>query len=52
MLVDQEYINKEGYSSKIKKLSVGIHTGSEPKKNLNFATLITKDIYWWMCHES
>lgn len=32
-------------------MCIGIHTGSEPLKHLNFATLITLDIGNWILRE-
>jgi len=49
MVTDQNLI---GYYKKgITKVCIGIHTGSEPLKHLNFATLITPDIGCWIERE-
>jgi len=50
MVTDQNLI---GYYKKgITKVCIGIHTGSEPLKHLNFATLITPDIFDWIGREA
>jgi len=52
MVTDQDFVGefllKRGYT----KMCIGIHTGSEPLKHLNFATLITPDIFDWIGREA
>jgi len=51
MVTDKNFIDEGWRAQGVTKLCIGIHTGSEPLKHLNFATLITEDIMGWIGRE-
>jgi len=51
MVTDKNFFDKGMLEAGYTKKCIGIHTGSEPLKHLNFATLITQDIMGWIGRE-
>jgi len=52
MVTDEDFIPAYMLEEGFTKKCIGIHTGSEPLKHLNFATLITTDIAGWIHREA